>query len=182
MRGFQRAPLVLSLAFLVAALAPAAGATFPEEITQLLFDTAGQVAQSALPDSTQQVVLAGEGIFHAERTGKAVDCQGAKFELEASHKVFNSEPTITLSFGGGTTDNPALAFACGQGHTHQPTQHEVTGSFEGAWSATKVLDLYWFTFSVSAPHEDGTRSVTYEYHTFDGTANDTFQGTGVELR
>lgn len=135
----------------------------------------------AVPDSSDSIVLAGVGIATVRLGGAEQVCEGEpRMVLEASRKSFGLEPSVTFGYGGGRGDG-ALLMPCARGQTRQPVANDISGSFEGAWSATKSLSDYTWSITVGAPAADGTRAVSYWYESEDGTRH-TFDGVLAEYR
>jgi hypothetical protein len=130
------------------------------------------------------VALAGEGVATVHRAPSTSGTCGGhpQMLLEASPKPFGMEPSVTITWFGGDSDNAALAEPCANGHLHQPTAGDITGAFpDGAWSAAHNWGFSAFHFSVSAPMSGGMRHVSYTYTAPNGDM-DTFAGDLYEFQ
>jgi hypothetical protein len=194
-----RALTVLVGLLVLPALAPAASAVvetcmeFPfcgyaaltqeaANVAQRAEEGAGEVVAEAVPDSSDAMLLVGQGrAFVRLASGVQGTCEGpSRMVLEASAKPFNLEPMVTMSYGGASQQGSLLA-PCLMGQMRQPVKHDLQGSFDGAWTGSKSFPAYTWSLQVSAPLPDGTRSVHYQYLNVDGTRH-TFDGVLAEYR
>lgn len=194
-----RTPTVLVGLLVLSTLAPAAVAQletcteFPvcgtevlaEEaahVSQRAEEGAGEVVAEAVPDSSDSMLLVGQGqAFVRLASGVQGQCEGpSRIVVEASAKPFNLEPMVTMAYGGAPQQGSLLA-PCLMGQLRQPVKHDLQGSFDGAWTGSKSFPAYTWSLQVSAPLPDGTRTVHYEYQNVDGTRH-TFDGVIAEYR
>ncbi|MCA1813856.1 MAG: hypothetical protein LC624_07890 [Halobacteriales archaeon] len=173
----RRALVLLSLAALL--LVPPAMA----DISQVLADGIASIAHSALPDQGDAMLLLGSGQAYTYRNGHGVQCAGpSQLVIEASHKSFGQEPTVTIAYGGARSDDQGLALSCGMGQLRQPLTSEIQGTLAGAWTAERTVNGEVWHVTVGAPDASGQRAVRYTLHTLQGVLEDSFQGTGSDDR
>lgn len=180
-----------ALALLLApALAPAAGGSsledtlaFADLMARQSSDYVGAIVSRATPASPDTVLLLGYGTVTVKRFGmpSASTCEGdARMVIEGSWKPFRLEPSATITFGGARQQGPLL-LPCLLGHTHQPTAQNITGTFDGAWSAAQDWGANGWSIQVGAPDAGGARVASYAFWQTNG-GQDTFTGTLLEYR
>lgn len=152
-----------------------------QPLGELVAAQAQRVVASAVPDSQESLLLAGAGTATAQRGGLRFTCEGpSTMVLEASLKPFGLEPTATAAYGGARGEGGFL-LPCLMGPASQPMRGEVTGSFDGAWSAEEDNGSFRWRLDVGAPGPDGTREVGYALRWDNGNL-DAFTGTLTEYR
>lgn len=142
------------------------------------------IAAAALPDGGHGLLLIGESVATATVNGRTATCQGPSTAvLEASHKTFSLEPSITFTYGGALQEGGFL-LPCLMGQKVQPVQTDLQpgSNFpDGPWSTVKKANGFVWTLSVGAP-EGGARWVEYTYTSPDGMSRATFSGSLLMYR
>jgi hypothetical protein len=136
------------------------------------------ITAAALPDDGNGLLLAGEGTATVTVNGRTAACIGPSTAmLEASHKAFGMEPSMTFVDGGATQEGGFL-LPCTMGQKVQPIQTDLQPGSQfpdGPWHAIKTAAGFVWDLQVSGPQEGG-RVVTYTYHSADGLSGATFSG------
>lgn len=152
-----------------------------EPIVDSTAETVRVLSNIFLPAGSGTMTLVGTGQMLVTRGGATKACDTSSWiAVDVSDKPLGFDPTGNLAYGGAQGQG-ALAYPCAAGHAAQPLKREMSGSADGAWTASRDLEEIGWQLAVSGPLPGGFRDVWFRYW-WDNGDYDVFAGRLREYR